>query len=204
MKEIWNVRMVNIIWKLTRVSCFCYDCIKTLSGISYSWNTVPVSCLYVRMAHHHSLRLSLLCEHVACCSWCSQEQPTSSYQRQFHLSCVCWSLERNYFEAVKNLTCFRSIQPWEWIGALRREILWLSHQVMPKKGKAAMLALAVWHVDRAYVFSWWSCCPLHSALIRCNEAHLKGLIILQYIIKSQLFMNNASVCAWGQRSMQVI
>lgn len=106
MKEIWNVRMVNIIWKLTRVSCFCYDCIKTLSGISYSWNTVPVSCLYVRMAHHHSLRLSLLCEHVACCSWCSQEQPTSSYQRQFHLSCVCWPLERNYFEAVKKFDLF--------------------------------------------------------------------------------------------------
>lgn len=110
----------------------------------------------------------------------------------------------SFFEAVNNWTCFRNTQSWEWIGALRREIPWLSQRAMPRKGRAAVLALAVWDAEWAYVFSWWSCCLLRSALVKYNEAHVKVLIILQYIIKSQLFMSKASVCAWGQRSKWMI
>lgn len=36
---------------------------------------------------------------------------------------------------LKNATRFKDMQPWEGVGALRRDVPWFSQQVTPKKGK---------------------------------------------------------------------
>lgn len=161
-------------------------------------NAVYHSCLYI-YSPSGPVPESSLCMFVML----QVVQLWASHRGQIGLSCVCWPLKRNSLVDVGFVLLYEHTTLGMDRCSKEADNLALGADYA-KKGKGSSVALAVWCADKAYVFSLQSCCPLHAALIKCNEAHLKALIIFRYIIKPQLFVNNASVCVWGQHSMQVL